>query len=250
MATMTAAADLEMYRPNIARALGQYADPTPTYRVRPGTSDWKAVREVWERNAYLRRGVAVQQGETWLDAGANMGAFADLAARAGAAKVIAYECESSNALLATINNAQHSGVRVERAALVADSLAGTITLHVNSGALALRRHSVVRARRASEPQQVPAHGISAVMDEHRFDGAKLNIEGAEIAILTTWTPPKHLRALTVEWSFDVDPLTATLGLALERLRSRYARVELSRKVDFSRADFPWFPPQCYIYASD
>lgn len=240
--------ELGTYEPKIAMALRRYAHPAPAYTVRPETSDWKAIREVWERNAYVRRGIAPGPGEMWLDGGANMGAFADLAARCGA-DVIAYEAEPTNADLAALNTAGRS-VEVRQAALVCDALEGSATLHVNSTPLGLRRHSLVKARRSSVPLTVPAHSATRVIAESGVVGAKLNIEGAEIALLSTWTPPACLRALAVEWSFDVDPSIAVLTATLARLEAAGFQVSTSRKVPEGIAAWPpeWFPPQLYIYA--
>jgi len=236
------------YEPKVARALRRFGDPPPRYRVRPETSDWKAVREVWERNAYLRHGVQPEPGQVWVDGGACVGAFADLAARAGAV-VIAYEPEPTNAALAMGNLRRHDGrVAIRQAALVAPALAGTATLHVNSAPLALRRHSVVKARRASTPLEVEAVDLEAALAV--ADGAKLNIEGAEIEALTTWTPPERLTHLAVEWSFDVDPRIAVLDAACARLEAAGFTVHRSRKTDGLAAWPPnYFPPQLYLHAS-
>lgn len=249
---MTETAELVGYHPKVARALRHLADPPPAYTIRPDTSDWKACREVWERNAYARHGLMPRPGQTWLDAGSNVGAFADLAARAGAS-VVAYEPEPTNAELVSLNTAGRP-VELVRAALMADEDChdGAVVLHVNSTPLGLRRHSTIKARRASTPVTVAAHGIGAVMDRHRPHGAKLNIEGAEIRALQTWTPPQFLHELVFEWSFDVDARLAVLAQVLTRLEARYPHVAVSRRIPWNLEAWPpnYFPPQCYVYCSD
>lgn len=253
--TTVHARDTEHYcPPKLPRALQVYApaERPLNYQIRPDTSDIKAVNEVWVKNAYVRRGIRPGPGELWLDAGANMGAFADLCARAGADKVIGLEAEPTNARMAAANNAMHGAtVDLQHRALVTDSQgSGHITLHVNDTDLGLRRHSVLKARRASQPLEIPAVSISELLAEFPAHGAKLNIEGVEVPLLQEWTPPAHLHQLVLEWSFDVDNRTATLAKALRRLNKRYPHVELHRKIDFALPTFPWFPPQVYVFAHD
>lgn len=240
------------YRPDrVARRLRQMGAPAPApwFVVRPETSDWKAIREVWERNAYLKQGIAPHRSETWLDAGANVGAFARLVAELGAT-AIAVEADGTNAGLTALNTPR-GRVQVLAGAVVEPGFVGDrVGLNVNTAPMALRRHSIMRARRESSVVSVEALRIDELVRCYSIDGVKLNIEGAEIPILTTWTPPASVRALVAEWSFDVDARLATLREALDRLEARYQHVTLSRKIDWTLETFPWYPPQVYIYAHD
>jgi predicted RNA methylase len=70
--------------------------------IREGTSDYSSISEVAERRAYFTGYFKPEPGEHWLDAGANIGAFAVVAAAAGA-QVTSYEPAPDNAELARRN---------------------------------------------------------------------------------------------------------------------------------------------------
>ena len=51
---------------------------------REGYSDMKTFEEVIGRRVYEKRGMKIESGENWMDAGANVGAFSLFAAARGA----------------------------------------------------------------------------------------------------------------------------------------------------------------------
>lgn len=241
----------EQYR----RVRREFMGRDPVFDVRPGTSDVDSVNEVFDHNSYRSRkhGLAVESGETWLDLGANIGAFSVLAVRLGA-HVHAYEADATNAALTahnldrnTLTAAQH---QVHHAAVVADDDARpTVTLHTNSTPLGLRRHSIVRRREASTPVAVPAVRFGDAVARAGATAAKLNIEGAEIALLQA-AIPRGLHGLTklaVEWSFDVDPRLATLKAVVSGLERAGYYVGLSKRVDWTKPTWDHYPPNIFLY---
>ncbi len=225
--------------------------------IRRDTSDVKAIEEVIERNSYQRPrlGFIVEAGERWLDAGANVGAFAVLVHAIGGAPVCAVEADKANSLLAASNidrNGAGDVCEVRCAAVVPDAYeATTVPLHTNTAPLALRRHSILRARRESSPVDVPARRISDLIVEHGVEAVKLNIEGVELDILAgpdRWDPPPSVSKLVLEWSFDVDPSIARLRLAVDRLQDRFPRVVLSKRIDWEAKRWAFYPPNLFIFA--
>lgn len=220
----------------------------PTFQVRPGTSDEKAILEVFDKNAYRRREFQIAAGERWLDMGCNVGAFSVLAGLLGCS-VRSVEAEPTNAALAA-RNIGANGLRpdVLHAAIVPDSHVGaTVDLHVNTAPLALRRHSIMRARKKSSAVVVPARPFSSFLGQG-FDCIKLNIEGAEVPILLEhqdWSP---VRKIVFEWSFDAEPRMAILRQVMQRLEAAFPLVMLSKgNLPWGMETYPFFPPNVYIF---
>lgn len=233
------------FRPKTRRGLSRQ----PIFSVRPETSDVKAIQEVFDKNAYRRGPFQIEPGECWLDMGCNVGAFTVLAMLAGAAACRSIEAELGNTRLA-IRNIGQNGLQpdVYHAAIVPDSHQGEmVDLHVNTAPLALRRHSIMRARRKSAVVPVPARRFSSFLDQG-FDCIKLNIEGAEVPILLEhedWSPVKKI---VFEWSFDAEPRMAILRQVLDRLEGAFPRVMLSKaNLPWDRETYPFFPPNVYVF---
>lgn len=252
--TITAAAEggLESYEPVGPKRL--VAERRPRFAVRPGTSDVKAVEEVWSKNAYrkARLGFTIGPGQRWIDGGANVGAFASLVHHLGGVCVAAVEAEATNAAIARTNIEANGGDPsvVLHAAIVRPSHPGpTVPLFVNTAPLALRRHSIAKARRDATTVDVTALRIDGLVEGTGADSVKLNIEGEEIPLLAEWTPPTRVRRLVAEWSFDVDNRLATLASVVARLGERFDRVHLSKRMPPGDV-WPFYPPNVYLFAWD
>jgi FkbM family methyltransferase len=206
--------------------------------IREGSSDYSSIQEVAERRAYFTRDFKPEPGERWLDAGANIGAFAVVAAAAGA-EVVAYEPEPSNAHLARRNleaNDLHARV-LEKAVALEGGLA---RLGLSSSNW---RHSLLKA--SSDGLPVPCVSFADAIAG--MDAAKLDIEGAELAILAECEDFGELRKLTFEWHFDYEPATDVYLAALDRLREHFAEVR-GRKVE-PGIDYDYFPPAALVRCS-
>jgi hypothetical protein len=77
-----------------------------------------------------------------------------------------------------------------------------------------------------------------------MDAAKLDIEGAELAILASCEDFGSLRKLTFEWHFDYEPLTDVYLAALDRLREHFPEVR-GRKVE-PGTTYDYFPPAALV----
>lgn len=223
----------------------------PSFYVRPGTCDVKAIEEVWKHANYVRPrlGFYPEPGQKWLDLGSNIGAFAVMAAKLGA-DVTCVEAEPTNASICRAN-LELNNVRatVVDAAIVPDSHPeDVVVLNVNSGPMALRRHSIVQWRKGTTPLEVRAYRIGDVVRDFRPTHLKINIEGVEIPILTAWTPPDFVRGLVFEWSFEANVDMAPFRLALDRLRSRFENVRMNKGMDLSRPVADFYPPNVHVFA--
>lgn len=207
---------------------------------RAGTSDRKAIEEVWDRGTYEkpRLGFTVQSGERWIDGGANVGGFSRLVLESGGS-VTAYEPEPGNFSLLERNAV---GAVCERKCLTLGG--GDVRLNVQAKPLQQRRHSIRFARRGSVPLIVPSVAFEDAIVGH--DGCKLNIEGEEIAILSSRPSLGGLQKLVFEWSFDVDDRCETLRGVLEWLHGSFANVRTSRTIVGDR--WVWYPPNVFCFA--
>jgi FkbM family methyltransferase len=212
---------------------------TAEFVVRSGTSDRKSLEETWDRGSYEKPRLGFVVGtEKWLDGGANIGGFSRLVLESGGS-VIAYEPEPNN--FAQLQ--RNAKLAICRQACLGLS-SGEIALNVQPKGLQQRRHSAVFARRGSVQLLVPQHSVDSVFRE--VDAAKLNIEGSEIAILSSYPNLHGLQKLVCEWSFDVDNKISTLKYVLEWLETQFVNVRTSRKI--VGEVWAWYPPNVFVYA--
>tara|TARA_R110000744_G_scaffold197720_1_gene316939 strand:+ start:1325 stop:2041 length:717 start_codon:yes stop_codon:yes gene_type:complete len=206
---------------------------------RPGYSDLKTFEEVIGRKTYLKRGMTIVPGDRWLDAGANVGAFALQAASLGA-EVVSYEpdpicCELIERNL-KLNNLKAD---IKQAALVPDDRKFVRLFIGNNGNV--WRNSIVKQWN-KESIKVPC--LNFDNEAKGFSAAKIDIEGAEMPILEA--TKKLFEKMVYEWSFDIDPSLTRLWKLLERQKAHY-RVEAAwNSIRFHDREFTewqkkWFP---------
>ena len=161
-------------------------------RYRPGTSDVKAATEIFKQRVYRKvsRDFDAEPGDVWIDIGGHIGLFALYAISRGAAHVYVYEADEDNFAMLKANvklNKLEKRVTCIRAAVVADRALGTkrtINLYRSRDPTVNYRNSVVPKARG-EVVKVPARRFNAVVRRHpRATAMKIDIEGAEIPILT------------------------------------------------------------------
>lgn len=218
------------------------------FHIRPGTSDEKAVLEVFKKNSYQRKRFWVQPGESWLDLGANIGAFSVFAASIGC-KVQAYEADQTNAVHVAQNLAANGLCgRVVRAAVMPDSYrAKTVRFHVCHRPMQLRRHSVFETKSPHRAVEVPVVRWSELPFE-QFPCVKMNVEGVEIAIVQELAGHHGIRKLVFEWSFDKEPRLAVFRAALETLRRFFPYVDTNRTNLPDAELYTFYPPNAFVYA--
>lgn len=126
------------------------------------------------------RSESLTKKDVWLDAGANIGAFAVRAAEHVAA-VIAVEPEPNNLqLLETnlrLNNVEN--VEIVDAAVVVGNVP-SVTLALSNTFSSTHRVGTIRGRDSIE---VRAEDIDTLISEHRINKIKMDIEGSEVDIL-------------------------------------------------------------------
>jgi FkbM family methyltransferase len=211
------------------------------FYYREGFSDLKTFEEVIRRKAYLKRGMTIQPGESWMDCGGNVGAFALLACSLGA-EVTVYEPDPYHCELIQ-KNLRLNGFRadIKQAALVHDSRAEVVLFVGNNNQT--WRNSIVKSWNG-RGLKVPSLNFDQEVQRYGFRCCKMDIEGAEMPIL------EHTSAvfqkLVYEWSFDIDSSLQRIWSLIERQKSAY-RVEAAwssirwEKRDYEHWQKSWFP---------
>jgi FkbM family methyltransferase len=214
------------------------------FEVRPGTSDEKAVTEVVQDGCYKRRYFQVEAGERWLDLGANIGAFACLAAQQDA-QVEAYEPEPENAALARSNLMLNGYVAtVHEAAVVADTeTRDHLNFYLSNTSYGNWRHSLYKTKN-KRCIQVPVLRISPLLE--KADAVKMDIEGAEIDILLSLRDYGNVKKLCFEYHFDVNNSIPIFMEVINRLKHTFTEVRYN-KMPEGVERYTFYPPARIVF---
>jgi FkbM family methyltransferase len=203
-----------------------------TIYARPGTSDEDALREVLIDCCYEERdlGFTVDEGETWLDLGANIGAFAIFCRRRSARA----ECFEPDPDCFALLQKNAPGFALHRAA-VTNRHEPTLPFRKSPNP-----NNHWRATAADAPGLVehPAGALpnlhGAFLKERTYDGVKMDIEGAEAGLILDGLLP---RANKLVFEFHFSRLGRDLGLffaVVDRLGDRFARTAYPASIDADR----------------
>jgi FkbM family methyltransferase len=163
--------------------------------VRPGTSDEAVIKEC---AGYASR-VTFTLGDVWLDGGGNVGGFSGLF-HPMVDRIVCVEPEPGNLEVLHANLELHGAknVTVVPAAIVGDDRP-SVTLYLNQQTNK-GSHSE-HVRRGRVPMEVAAINIDALMQRHRFNKMKLDVEGAEVGILRGMGTLSHIKEMVMEYHF-------------------------------------------------
>ena len=197
-------------------------------RYRPETSDERVIEEVLDRRCYRRPrlGFDVLPGESWLDLGANIGTFGVYCLANGATaecyepepecfKLLVKNVPGLNCIEAAVTASNEPAVR-----LWTSSKSGNY-----SRATCLPTESMKNHTGFDAPNYPAANLIG-----RRFDGVKMDIEGAEGDIIDRWLLPECSK-LVLEYHSWRFPDTEMLSSRLEMLKSRFAVVDYRAEYD-------------------
>jgi FkbM family methyltransferase len=200
-----------------------------------------------ERRVYRKAGfLDLEPGDRWLDLGGNIGTFAVLAASVGG-EVRTYEPEPENYALLQRNIARNGfGDRITayQAAVVGGS-AGQRPLYLCSGEKNKYRHTLtqIRGREAILVDCVPLLGL--------LDGwpnaVKLDIEGAELPMLTTPHGWPGIRKIVMEYHLDRDRSLPHFHERMDRLRAAGFEVR-HPKMPEHKTVCDWWPASALVHA--
>ena len=221
------------------------------FMVRKGSSDFKSIEEVVLKSNYEKHGIEIKRGSTWIDLGANIGAFTVLALSKGA-KVIAVEPDPDSLSLLEQNikiNFPKKKVKIIPKAIVADQKKQAF-LYLNTEHKNYWRNSIEKMWTGGKVV-VPCINFKEVFAE---DGAKFNvkmdIEGSEMAILENLFDVENIDQLVFEYSFDVDPSLGRFRAIIRQLKTKFLIVKYNWSSTLEVASFwqpNWFPPLKMVY---
>lgn len=220
-------------------------------QYRPGTTDEKAMDEVCKTQVYQNRGFKVEEGDVWLDCGAQIGSFTIWALKHGASKVISVEPHPDNQALLKHNtylNIKEDCVDIKRGAVRWELPEEKERLLWVSKDKNTYRHSTFKVRgRESIP-----------VDYFRFEdlltdevtAVKMDIEGAEREILENITDWKNVRKLVFEYHFtkkkgDRYNQFETFHTIMNRLRDQGFTVHHKKLPDTGEPNY--FPADEIVY---
>ena len=207
---------------------------------RPGYSDLKSFQEVVIKNNYQKRGLKIEPGEKWIDAGGNVGAFAVLACSLGA-KVKVFEPDPYSCKLIEknlkINNYE---AEIIQAALMHDNTKQA-NLYVGNNNN-VWRNSLIK-NWCGKGINVPCVNFDEVVGD--YDNCKMDIEGAEMPILENTNIV--FNKLVYEWSFDIDPSLERIWKLLDKQKLSYEVKTAWNTICYeTKKEYywqqSWFPP--------
>jgi FkbM family methyltransferase len=212
------------------------------FYYREGMSDKKTFDEVLGNEVYLKKSMTIQQGESWMDCGGNVGAFTLLACSRGA-KVTVYEPDPYNCEMIKKNlslNGFHA--EIKQAALVHDNRKDIILFIGNNGNV--WRNSIVK-KWNNKGIKVPC--LNFDNEAKYFDCCKMDIEGAE-------NTKKVFKKIVYEWSFDIDDSLSRFWNIIERQKKSYSDLkDVGNTAKFKSRDYDtwqksWFPACTNVFA--
>lgn len=185
-------------------------------------SDLTVLKEVIEKSSYERpnKGFVIEPGETWLDGGANSGAFTLLALSRGA-NVVAVEPHPDNCDLWDKNVRENfpgamakQNVALIKSAIGATPLAGIGAMtQLHCDPRSHWRHTIIPNNLTNKITQWPVLTVSVLslatlLSKHpQITAIKLDIEGAELDILdkdisNTIDAFQHIQKFVFEYHLD------------------------------------------------
>lgn len=185
---------------------------------RPNTSDENILKEVLQTKCYSRKrvGFDVFSGERWLDLGANIGAFGVYCLTRGAVAVC-YEPEPECFKLLKLNCPElecHDSAVSAYKDSHAELFLGKDRLNHSRGSVLF--HGISRSVKVKNLYAEELMG-------EEYDGIKMDVEGAEMALLDYGLIPK-CRKLVLEYHTSRDNDLKALKRRLDWLRGRFKNV--------------------------
>ncbi len=218
------------------------------FYYREGYSDIKTYEEVIGKNTYEKRGLKINNDETWIDAGGNVGAFALLGWKKNA-KIIVYEPDPYNCEIIEknmkLNKISSDKIVIKNYCLVHNNQKD-ITLFIGNNNN-VWRNSIVKNWCG---KGIKVQAVNFDKELKGYQNIKIDIEGAEMPILEN--TKLLFKKMVYEWSFDIDPSLERLWKVIDKQKKNY-KVETGYNTicyNDKREYYwqtSWFPPCINVY---
>lgn len=182
-------------------------------------SDYDSYIEVVEQGCYFKK-FDVERGEKWLDLGANIGSFAHYAKLKKAAEVVCFEPDPECFKVLALNAFDCTLVP----AAVSGLPSGVVDFSGSPNPDNHWRGTVVEAPDRYVSQGKVMNLCADFLKDQRFDGVKVDIEGAEGALLDEWLLPK-CEKLCMEYHFSRMPSQEDYNRRVAEIRDRFNHFE-------------------------
>lgn len=205
--------------------------------MRKGTSDEKVFKEIFETKIYKKKmiGFDVEEGEEWLDLGANCGYFSQYALEKGAS-VLAVDADPENKAIIERLKIYTKFKGLVQAAVVNDSYQKQKVQFFKRTDGMTWKSSLFKV----------ANSKKVVVDAVKFsslvkDGisVKMDIEGAEIPILKEFKDWSKIKKMVFEWSFDKEPRMIELKKVIDELKLNFRTVHCVHEKDLKGLHQTW-----------
>lgn len=192
------------------------------------SSDENAIEEVIVKKSYtrVRSHFDVQPGERWLDLGANIGSFA-VYCRMRGATAVCYEPDPENFKILHKNAPDFELHMVAVSAMREKSL----VFKTSPNPLNHYRGTICEAPARYVDAGVVRNLYGAFLRKQKFDGVKMDIEGAEAGILDQWLLPKWMDKLVLEYHTSRDANIQRLEQRLQLIEAHFAKVKYPKLYD-------------------
>ena len=197
---------------------------------RPGTSDENVLKEVVEGHCYRRKtaNFDVESGESWLDLGANIGAFS-LYCQTRGAVADCYEPDTECFSILQLNSGNCSCFNFA----VTSQDSPRIEFYQSKNKSDHYRGTILQRTSMTPAGSVP--NLYAKHIRKTYDGVKMDIEGSEFGLIDEELLPKCDK-LVMEYHSSRDSSSSNLKKRLAKLRERFKHVQYPPEFDRRIAD--------------
>lgn len=192
-----------------------------TFHIRPNTKDFNCLKEIFKTKVYQKPKITffVEKGESWLDLGANIGAFTCFAKLNGAKSVVAFEPDTKNFEILRLNTKGLKGVELFNSA-VSSSKESELQFYLPMKENDYYRFSLIPNKRKGE---VYSNIYAGELRGMKFDGIKMDIEGAEFDLIEQGLLPESNK-LCFEYHHSKDKSMANFWRRIEMLKKIYPNI--------------------------
>lgn len=217
-------------------------------KVRKDTTDEKVIQEVLKKKDYIKKKINfdILPGETWLDAGANIGTFSLLVLSKGG-NVVSYEPEKKNFNLLS-QNIKLNKFPTKRYKLYQKGLStktGKVKLYLSKGDYNKYRHTTYK-KRGRPSVDIKVQNFNTALT-NKITGVKMDIEGSEVPILESMTNWKNVQKLVFEYTFDVFPSMTQYKAIIKKLKKHFHVYEEKKVTSFKGKEYKFYPPQTIVF---